>query len=539
MRRWTTIGWVLVVVAGCGDNGSKSVSKDIAQQDSLSPAADTAGLQEDSAAVKEVVQADLEFDVKPDICVPDCDGKECGNDGCGGQCGQCWDGYVCLDGGTCMCVPNCEGKQCGTDGCGGDCASCPEEFICIDAVCEPIECQPDCQGKQCGSDGCEGSCGTCGQQELCEEGKCVCQPACADKECGDDGCDGVCGACEEGAVCVADLCCTPGCEGKVCGDDGCGGDCGECEEGTCLEGSCCIPQCEGKECGDNGCSGVCGVCPGMSLCEDGICTFDPAFIGCSDGTREGFLALGAYPLIAACGGAWDVPGIHNVVPACGRAAGNTGDNPMGQGCNVTDLCAEGWHVCLGKDDVLYRSELGCTEIMDNAQSPAFFLTRTSSTGAFNCAPDVIGDPSTVNDIFGCGDLGCPANEESCEPLQLGSHDGCKALKNEPTTGCQCYFKGELPPTDPKYVEGDFENVVCSPQSGGCGWCKPLDYFNKLLGVEHEDVWDCGSSGAYEAENVIKTDPYGQGGVICCKDQCLVDMECGEGMQCIMSTCQEM
>jgi hypothetical protein len=42
-------------------------------------------------------------------CVPDCDGKECGEDGCGGFCGACGDGegcsnYTCVSGiaaGTC------------------------------------------------------------------------------------------------------------------------------------------------------------------------------------------------------------------------------------------------------------------------------------------------------------------------------------------------------------------------------------------------------------------------------------------------------
>jgi len=28
-------------------------------------------------------------DIKPTCCTPDCDGKECGDDGCGGSCGSC------------------------------------------------------------------------------------------------------------------------------------------------------------------------------------------------------------------------------------------------------------------------------------------------------------------------------------------------------------------------------------------------------------------------------------------------------------------
>ncbi len=37
-------------------------------------------------------------------CAPDCDGRECGDDGCGGTCGACEDGAECLDGGICRVV---------------------------------------------------------------------------------------------------------------------------------------------------------------------------------------------------------------------------------------------------------------------------------------------------------------------------------------------------------------------------------------------------------------------------------------------------
>ena len=35
-------------------------------------------------------------------CTPDCDGKECGEDGCGGSCGECDDGDACTIGGYCV-----------------------------------------------------------------------------------------------------------------------------------------------------------------------------------------------------------------------------------------------------------------------------------------------------------------------------------------------------------------------------------------------------------------------------------------------------
>ena len=38
----------------------------------------------------------------PDVCTPACQGKECGDDGCGGSCGSCKDTDVCQLG---ACVP--------------------------------------------------------------------------------------------------------------------------------------------------------------------------------------------------------------------------------------------------------------------------------------------------------------------------------------------------------------------------------------------------------------------------------------------------
>ncbi len=94
-------------------------------------------------------------------CIPDCDGRECGPDGCGGECapgclgdascdeaegfcfcedsepcgGDCPDGQVCdevLD--ECVpCTPDCDGRACGSDGCGGECGpGCAEGQRCED-----------------------------------------------------------------------------------------------------------------------------------------------------------------------------------------------------------------------------------------------------------------------------------------------------------------------------------------------------------------------------------------------------------------------
>ena len=106
--------------------------------------------------------------------MPDCAGKECGTDGCGGACGACGFSQQC-SAGQCVgdCIPSCLGKECGDNGCDGSCGICGQDLVCSAAgVC--LSCQPDCEGRQCGDDSCGGSCGECGTKDECqpEEGIC-------------------------------------------------------------------------------------------------------------------------------------------------------------------------------------------------------------------------------------------------------------------------------------------------------------------------------------------------------------------------------
>lgn len=102
----------------------------------------------------------------PDGCVPKCDGVYCGgSDGCGGNCGACDAGQVCISG-RCLqspCTPQCDGKECGDDGCGGQCGFCPEAKLCVPSsgLCQTFQdcnhlrpqCSPGCGSSEfCGSD---------------------------------------------------------------------------------------------------------------------------------------------------------------------------------------------------------------------------------------------------------------------------------------------------------------------------------------------------------------------------------------------------
>lgn len=80
-----------------------------------------------------VQRGDCCVDVDHCFCTPSCVGKTCGDNGCGGSCGQCTDAAKpYCDGGACgaTCKPNCANKQCGNDGCGGSCGDCDKGTTC-------------------------------------------------------------------------------------------------------------------------------------------------------------------------------------------------------------------------------------------------------------------------------------------------------------------------------------------------------------------------------------------------------------------------
>ena len=175
-----------------------------------------------------------------DTCVGHCGSTALSGCYCTKGCeasGNCCSDYAA----TCTCKPNCTGKTCGDDGCGGSCGACSgtTPYCAANSQCTAT-CTPKCSGKTCGDDGCGGTCGTCAGGTACawtnqcvpnawkcdssyfgDKGACDCgcgaiDPDCASGKLGVDGCPGS-NTCNASGYCDATFCSTDGdCSGKWC-----------------------------------------------------------------------------------------------------------------------------------------------------------------------------------------------------------------------------------------------------------------------------------------------------------------------------------
>ena len=434
------------------------------------------------------------FELTASACLPACEDKLCGDDGCGGVCGDCPPGHEC-DAGQCLCVPQCTAQdgtslQCGDDGCQGSCGACGFDEVCDDGQCV---CVPQCDGAdgplECGADGCGGTCGDCAPNAVCEGGQCKCIPTCVGplgfKECGDNGCGGSCGICVvEGQACDADgfCACAPQCEGPdgplECGDDGCGGTCGECAAGVdCVDGACyCAPACDGPagplQCGDDGCGGTCGECAAGEACLGaGSCVCVPK---CDGGAKEcgdngcggscGECAAGALCQGAQCCAPECAPGPN----ACGDdgCGGTCGECAPGVACSAGQC--ECTPTCFQPDGV---TPMECGDNGCGGSCGACAAGSSCDDGA--CCTPLCGTSECGAD--GCGgSCGTCADNELCTEGQCACVPDC-ADKQCGADGCGSVC-GYCPPGEPCSASGICACVPdCSAPDGdkvcgddGCG-----------------------------------------------------------------------
>lgn len=493
------------------------------------------------------------------LCVPECDGRECGDDGCGGSCGKCpMAAPSCHMG---LCVVDCEDcgdRECGFDGCGNPCGTCPAAApLCVNGYCmvegEDVQCQPDCSSKQCGPDGCGGTCGQCPQDKRCVQGLCqsaTCQKDCVDRVCGDDGCGGSCGLCADGELCMDGACVGDCGELAVCGTDCCEECCGESEccggDEVCvsdpetLEDYCCQPDCYDRSCGEDGCQGSCGTCSEPLTCDTktGQCVSDQPICDCGDNICDsedcgedsvscpkdcGFCGDGK------CAGSETMLNCSADCEGCGdgKCAGNEDCDVCSVDCQCLpgQICAD--NQCINCDEYCSQSNADC--------------------GAL--------DDCDCGDCSGC-EASCISNK--CEPVIQSKYecsdgdiywfDSCGNLgtkKSDCQYGC---VNGET-----KCIsEADYCNDVCLGKQcgvmsgcscGSCSGCESECVDNQCIPESHStfscinnDIWWLDSCGDLEDK---KTDCNSlgciSGSTSCCSNVCGTK-ECGTYNGCNCGSC---
>jgi hypothetical protein len=406
------------------------------------------------------------------VCTPQCTGKTCGSNVCGGSCGTCNSSSACNSAGICQatCIPNCAGKNCGSNGCGGSCGSCPSTMLCNSVgVCQ---CNPQCSGKNCGSNGCGGTCGTCSSSMICNSlGICqssTCVPNCAGKNCGLNGCGGSCGTCNSTSSCNSiGVCqCNPQCSGKTCGSNGCGGTCGTCpstsictSSGICQSSSTCIPQCSGKNCGSNGCGGTCGTCSSSMICNSlGICQTSTCVPNCA-GKNCGS---------NGCGG------------SCGTCSSTMSCNSLGI-CQTTTCMPN----CTGRNCGLNNCGTSCgtcsSTMFCNSLGICQLPTCMPNCYGRTCGPDGCGTGGicgTCNSMMSCnialGICQAPLCVPNCNGRNCGSN-GCGGTCGTCPTSSSCNINGLCQSLYSIFCIPNCIGRNCGPDDcgGTCGTCSNL------------------------------------------------------------------
>ncbi len=286
--------------------------------DDAAPAGGPAGATSDDAAE----EAEAVTPTTPPACNPMCEGATCGDDGCGGSCGDCAGDETCAGGECISDTADCQAMF-------NDCLDVPAELIkascqlvpeaCLEAMLATHDangCEETCTGEPapglsalCGAPACaeyvemlgsvsgEDLCAPC-EEEIVPAPTFACgaEPSCecVMSECGVGSAGGmgfgdvgslVCqllptecwesmkasylaGGCQPsvcggGGVAVASLCGKPECAELMDSLGAFMSDSDMCSE---CQGEC-VPQCDGASCGDDGCGGSCGACATGASCS--------------------------------------------------------------------------------------------------------------------------------------------------------------------------------------------------------------------------------------------------------------------------------
>ena len=523
-------------------------------------------------------------------CTPQCTGKQCGSDGCNGECGECPPGFDCDVYGYCDCMPSCDGQECGSDGCGGECGACPDGFVCN--LFGNCVCLPQCEDKECGTDGCGGSCGQCPVGFDCETGLCVegCKPQCVTdngtpKQCGPDGCGETCGYCPPGLSCTPQGLCTQ--IGPVCGDQECElnkdencltcpKDCGQCEGDCCeshngvgcddmavtkcvcsqdpyccdsqwdqicanqAEDDCgadcgCEPQCAGKECGADGCGGSCGSCPVGAICNDeDLCEVvcQPQCAGKDCGADGCGGTCGTCEVGEQCNAGGQcicVPNCWNKECGADGCGGSCGECGQFQTCTGSGKCGFVTPLC-GDGNCMALLQENCDSCPQDCGA---------CCGNDNCEPAYLENCNSCTEDCGicCGNNFCEEQfGEACDncpqdcgpcPAECGD-ESCDEALGESCNNCpeDC---GVCPSScGDGQCDADEENCVSCP--GDCGACQgDCCAANGTIGCQEPEVQDCVCAMDVYCCNIQWDNICANEAEEDCGADCGVEPGCGDGL----------
>jgi hypothetical protein len=453
-------------------------------------------------------------------CIPKCEGKECGDDGCDGSCGECDDGD-----------PNTAG-YCGwqTGQCAFSSPQCNDDSFCSDDYEDPdtgeclfvaIECDDEdlCTVDSCiPAIGCKHILGPdCALVGPCED--CVYHEECGcchgvKKDCDDsnpcttgDYCDSELGACvnnwkncDDGNKCTVDTCDqeTGNCQselkdcddGSSCTTDYCYGETGKCVNEKI---PCDCPSCHACDCDPE--TGECHSapvdCDDGNLCTDDVCL--PA-VGCKNEPKNCF-PDDPDPCVS-----------YNCSADTGQCYQELKDCDDGDECTSGDYCDP----ALG----------GCVNLLVSCDDddPCTEDSCDSGEGCLNAALCADDDPCTMD--FCDPDSGCielplcydddPCTEDICEPgvgctntskCDCGTCEYCDCSEDWPFAKCipdcddenvctmdSCNDDGECEYADVDCSDGTKCTLdFCNPQ-GGCHYVLKFDTSSVCLGwVCNEEV----------------------------------------------------
>ncbi len=430
--------------------------------------------------VEEVVPEVVDV-VDEDICQPHCDDNECGDDGCGGSCGDCEEGTDCILG---HCHPNycneglqefgccfgdvvfwCEDYELKWSECDGACGWASDKYDCggdgedPDGLL-PLECcTADCNDKECGSDGCWYDCGNCPEDQVCIDFECICQPDCDGKVCGDDGCGGSCGSCDDGLTCTNDS----------CGDDG------QCQfainDFNCVISDTCLPSGTEK--------------PGETCRKCDPTTDKTDWSSKQDGTPCGSKAE-CQKGTCTC-----------LNEKCGETCCDAG-----QVCNGNACCTPNCDGTLCGDD-------GC------GGSCACGEGMTCQDGSCNCVPGISSGNKTLAQYgmvwveipAGCFMMGCSAGDLTCGLTEKPAHQVTvqpfEILETEVTEGQYLFVVGDDPSCDPKGVNSSDAPVECIDWNQAKAFCEAADPAGRLC---TEAEWEYAARGGTTTNYYCGDDP---------------------------------